>query len=136
MVLMILLIAFSSAIFGVLAGVTGLGEIFGPLAAISGTLTPLGIVYVVMRYKAQKRRMEEAMRQQLYPQAPQPTMHGPAPYGLPQPTQQPIKQPVQHHPRQPVYQPPVAPSPPPTNPLKELGSVTEEETQRLPDRRD
>jgi len=131
MVLMILLISFSSAIFGVLAGATGLGEIFGPLAAISGTLTPLGIIYVVMRYKAQKRRMEQAMQQHFYPQASQPTMYGQAPYGLPQPTQQPIQQPVPQQPRQPVYQPPVVPSPPPTNPLKGPGSVTEDETRRF-----
>ena len=131
LVMTILLIAFSPAIFGVLGGVTGLGkELFGPLAALSAVLTPIGIVWAVMRYKARKQRTEQAqaqmMQQPMYP--PMPMQYPPvAQYGLPQPTQQPIQQTAQQ-PRQPVYQPP---SPPPTNPLKGPGSVVEDETRRL-----
>ncbi|MEP7341195.1 MAG: zinc ribbon domain-containing protein [Acidobacteriota bacterium] len=124
LVMTILLIVFSSAIFGVLGGVTGLTGLFGPLAALSGVLTPIGIVWAVIRYKAQKRRTEQAqmMQQPMYPPVAQ--------YSLPQPAQQPIQQTAQQ-PRQPVYQTPVAPSPPPTNPLKSPGSVIEDETRRL-----
>jgi hypothetical protein len=133
LVMTILLIAFSPAIFGVLGGVTGLSGLFGPLAALSGVLTPIGIVWAVIRYKAQKRRTElthaQMMQQPMYP--PMPMQYPPvAQYSLPQPTQQPIQQTAQQ-PRQPVYQTPVAPSPPPTNPLKSPGSVIEDETRRL-----
>lgn len=129
LVMTILLIVFSPAIFGVLGGVTGLGkEVFGPLAAISGVLTPLGVVWAVMRYKAQKRKMEQAMMQQpMYQPIPQQAIPPIAHHNLPNPAQQPIQQPVQQ-PRQPVYQPP---SPPPTNPLNTPGSVTEDETRRF-----
>ena len=134
LVLTILLIAFSPAIFGVLGGVTGLGRVlFGPLAALSGVLTPLGIIWAIMHYKAQKRRMEQAqaqmMQQPMYPQMP---MQYPpvAQHSLPQLTQQPIQQPLQQ-PRQPVYQPPQTSSPPPTNPLRGPGSVVEDETRRF-----
>lgn len=139
MILTILLLAFSPAICGTLGAVTGLESVGGALAGISAILMPIGIVFAVMRYKAQKRLMEQAMMQQpMYPQMPmQPMQHQMpppvAPYGLPQSTQPPIQQPVQQPPWQPVYQPPmapVAPSPPPTNPLGP-GSVTEDETRRL-----
>jgi len=139
MILTILLLAFSPAIFGTFGAVTGLGSLGGALAGISSILMPIGIVFTVMRYKAQKRQLEQAMMQQpMYPHMPMPTMQHQmpppvAPYGLPQSTQQPIQQPVQQ-PRQPVYQPPMAPSTPPTNPLGP-GSVIEDETRRLPDQR-
>lgn len=138
MILTILLLALSPAIFGTLGGVTGLGSLGGALSGISAILMPIAIVFTVMRYKAQKRQMEQAqaqmmMQQPMYPQMPmQPMQHQMppvAPYGLPQSTQQPIQQPVQQ-PRQPVYQPPVVASPPPTNPLGP-GSVIEDETRRL-----
>lgn len=122
MILLIMLMVFSPAIFGTL----GLGSLSG----ISAVCLPIGIVFVVMRYKAQKRRLQEAqmremmMRQQMYTASPQQQMPPVAPYGLPQPGQQPIQQ---------TYQPPVyQPSPPPTNPIKQPMSVIEDETRRLP----
>lgn len=121
MILMIMLMVFSPAIFGVL----GLGSLSG----ISAVLMPIGIVFTVMRFKAQKRRLQETMmQQQIYPQMPphmMPLQMMPpvAPYSLPQAGQQPIHQ---------NYQPPVyQPSPPPTNPLKPPASVTEDETKRF-----
>ncbi|MGH9799244.1 MAG: zinc-ribbon domain-containing protein [Blastocatellia bacterium] len=124
MILTIMLLAFSPAIFGTLGGVTGMGSLGGSLAAISAILMPLGIAWTVMRYKAQQRRLQEAMmQQQMYPpmshQMPPPV----APYNLPQAGQQPIPQ---------NYQPPVyQPSPPPTNPLRPPASVIEDETRRF-----
>ena len=137
MILTILLLVFSPAIFGTLGGVTGLESLGGGLAGISAVLMPIGIIFTVMRYKAQKRRLEQAqaqmmMQQPLYPPMQQ-AMPPAAPYGLPQPMQPPIQQPVappQHY-HQPVYQPPQVTSPPPTNPLKGPGSVTEDDTRRL-----
>lgn len=119
MILLIMLMVFSPAIFGVLH--------LGMLSGISGVLMPIGIVFTIMRYKAQQRRLREAMMaQQMYAQM-QPQMMQPpvAPYGLPQPGQQPVQQTY----RPPVYQQPASP---PTNPLGK-GSVTEDETRRLPD---
>lgn len=119
MILLIMLMVFSPAIFGTL----GLGSLSG----ISAVLLPIGIVFVVMRYKAQKRRLQEMMmRQQMYPAMPQ-QMPPAVPYGLPEPGQQPIPQ--TYHP--PAYQP----SPPPTNPLRQPLSVIEDETRRLPDQK-
>lgn len=116
MVLMIMLMAMSPAIFGVV----GLGSLSG----ISAVLMPIGIVFTVMRYNAQKRRMQELMmRQPMYPpmqpQIPQQMQPPIASYGLPQPVQQAYQQPV--------YQS----SPPPTNPLKPPASVVEDETKRF-----
>ena len=122
MILLIMLMAFSPAIFGVL----GLGSLSG----ISAVLTPIGIVFAVMRYKAQKRRLQETqmqgimMQQQMYPPMPPQMMPPVAPYSLPQPEQQPIPQNYQ----QPAYH---QPAPPPTNPLKPPASVTEDETRRF-----
>ncbi|MFN0108601.1 MAG: zinc-ribbon domain-containing protein [Blastocatellia bacterium] len=113
MVLMIMLMVMSPAIFGVL----GLGSFSG----ISAVLMPIGIVFTVMRYKAQQRKLQQMMVPQMYP--PPQMMPPVAPYGLPQPNQQSIPQ---------TYQPPVyQPSPPPTNPLKPPASVTEDETRRF-----
>jgi len=124
LVLTILLIAMSPAIFGTL----GLGWLSG----LSAVLSPIAIVFAVMRYKAQKRMLQQAMMQApLYPQMPHQAMPPASPYGLPHPTQQPIPQPIPQHSWQPVYQPPVVPSPPPTNPLKGPGSVVEDETRRF-----
>lgn len=140
LILTILLLAFSPAIFGTFGAVTGLGDLGGALAGISSILMPIGIVFAIMRYKAQKRQLAQAM---MYPPAmpmhpAQQQMPPAAQYSLPQPAQQPIQHPAQHpgqqpaqQPRQPVYQPPVAPSPSPTNPLGP-SSVTEDETRRLP----
>ena len=122
MILLIMLMAFSPAIFGTLG--------LGTLSGISAVLMPIGIVFTVMRFKAQQRRLREAMMaQQMYAQQMQPQMMQPpvAPYGLPQPGQPPVPQ---------NYQPPVyqQPASPPTNPLGK-GSVTEDDTRRLPDQR-
>jgi hypothetical protein len=139
MILAILLMVLSPAIFGTFGAVTGFDELGAALAAISAILMPIGIVFAVMRYKAQQRRMEQAtMQQPFYPPPPvqpmQYQMPPPvAPYSLPQGTQQPVQQPVmqpQNH-QPPVYH---QPAPPPTNPLGP-GSVIEDETRRLPDQR-
>lgn len=116
MVLMIMLMVMSPAIFGVL----GLGSLSG----ISAVLMPIGIVFTVMRYKAQQRKLKEAMQQQMYPPMSPHQMPPNVPYSLPQPGQQPVTQ-TSHQP--PVYQP----SPPPTNPLKPPASVVEDETKRF-----
>lgn len=116
MILTIMLLVFSPAIFGVLG--------MGSLSGISAILMPIGIVFTVMRYKAQQRRLQE-VQQQMYPQMPMQTMMPPyaAPHGLPQPGQQPVQQTT----HQPLYQP----APPPTNPIKTPSSVTEDETRRF-----
>lgn len=141
MILMILLLVFSPAIFGTLGAVTGLESLGAGLAGISAILTPIGIVFAVMRYKAQQRKLAQAaMQQPFYPQPPmQHQMPPVAPYSLPQPMQPPVSQHFQQPVQQPVrpphqYQPPIShqPAPPPTNPLGP-GSVTEDETRRLPD---
>lgn len=118
MILLIMMFAMSPAIFGTL----GLGRLSG----ISAVLIPIGIVFVVMRYKAQQRKLQETMmaQQSMYPPMQQ-QMPPVTPYSLPQPAQQPIPQTQ----RQPVYQ---QPSPPPTNPLKQPLSVVEDETRKLP----
>ena len=140
MILAILLMVLSPAIFGTFGAVTGFEDFGAGLAGISAILMPIGIVFTVMGYKAQQRRMEQAaMQQPFYPPPPmQPMQHQMpppvAPYSLPQGTQQPIQQPVQQPVMQPQhYQPPVyhQPAPPPTNPLGP-GSVVEDETRRLP----
>jgi len=137
MILTILLLVFSPAIFGTVGGVTGLGDLGGALAGISAVLMPIGIVFTIMRYKAEQRRLREAMMQnQMYGQVPMQYMMPPnaPPYSLPQPGQQAVFHPAQQpqHPvQQPVYHPPVTTSPPATNPLKSPGSITEDETKRF-----
>ena len=111
MILLIMMFAMSPAILGTL----GLGRLSG----ISAVLIPIGIVFAVMRYKAQERRWKEMMKAQ------QQQMPPATPYELPQAVQQPVPQ---TRPQQPVYQ---QPSSPPTNPLGP-NSVTEDETRRLP----
>jgi hypothetical protein len=109
------------------------------MVPIAGVVMILGIVWSSIYFKNQERRLanqqlwqsQQDLIRQMHQQAPTPAQPG----ALPHPAL-PISQPTQQQPRQPVYQPPMVPSPPPTNPLKGLGSVTEEETQRLPDRRD
>lgn len=138
MILTILLMVLSPAIFGTFGAVTGLDEFGAALAGICAVLLPVGIVFTVMRYKAQQRKLQQAaMQQPFYPPPPTRTMPQPmqyqmpppvAPYSLPQGTQQPIQQPVQQPTQQPVYH---QPAPPPTNPLGP-GSVIEDETRRLP----
>lgn len=117
MILTIMVLAMSPAIFGTLG--------MGWLSGISAVLMPIGIVFAVMRYNAHKRRLREMMPQPMYfsmqhPMPPQ--MPSAAPYGLPQPAPQTVQQP------QPVFS---QPSPPPTNPLKPPASVTEDETRRF-----
>ncbi len=116
LILTILLFVFSPAIFAVFGEMLGLHRVGEALASISAVLMPIGIVWAVFRYKAQQRRLQ----QQQSPQQMQPPM----PQHLPQQIYQP-----------PTYQPAI--SPPPTNPLATpiRGSVTEDETQRLPESR-
>jgi len=120
MILLIMMFVMSPAIFGTL----GLGRLSG----ISAVLIPIGVVFAVMRYKAQQRRLQEEMmaQQPMYPPMPQ-QMPPITAYNLPPAAQQPIPQTYQ----QPVYH---QPSPPPTNPLGP-SSVTEDETRRLHDQR-
>lgn len=137
MILTILLLVFSPAIFGTFGAVTGLEEFGAALAGISAVLMPIGIVFTVMRYKAQKQRLAQAQMQyapmppgQMQPQMPYQSVVPPSAvpqYSLPQPIQQPIAPPQNY--QQPIYQPP---SPPPTNPLQRPSSVVEDETRRLP----
>lgn len=115
MILLIMLMAMSPAIFGTLG--------MGSLSGISAVLMPIGIVFAVMRYKAQQRKLQQMMAQQMYqPMQPQIMQPPVAPYSLPPVAQQPIPQ---------NYQPPVYQPSPPTNPLKPQSSVTEDETRRL-----
>mgnify|MGYP002784259156 CR=1 FL=1 len=117
MILLIMMFVMSPAIFGTL----GLGRLSG----ISAVLIPIGVVFAVMRYKAQQRRFhEEMMMQQAMNPPIQQQMPPVATYSLPQAAQEPIPQTYQ----QPAYQ---QPSPPPTNPLKPPASVTEDETRRF-----
>ncbi|HMV49250.1 MAG TPA: zinc ribbon domain-containing protein [Blastocatellia bacterium] len=121
MILAILVMVMSPAIFGTLG--------MGSLSGVSAVLMPIGIVFVVMWFKAQQRRLQEAAsRQQMYPPAQPYQMPPPTAYGLPQAGQPTVSQ--THQP--PVYQHP--PSPPPTNPLGP-GSIIEDETRRLPEGR-
>lgn len=121
MILAILAMVMSPAIFGTL----GLGWLSG----VSAVLMPLGIVFAVMWYKAQERRLREAMQQRMYPPVPpyQMPVQMPPAFPLFQPGQQAAPQTHQ----QPVYHQPV---PPPTNPLTP-GSIVEDETRRLPEQR-
>ncbi len=125
MILAILVMVMSPAIFGTLG--------MGSLSGVSAVLMPIGIVFVVMWFKAQQRKLQEAtLRQQMYPPA-QPyqmpvQMPPPTAYGLPQAGPPTVSE---------TYQPPVyqhTSSPPPTNPLGR-GSIVEDETRKLPDQR-
>ncbi len=128
MILTIVLLAMSPAICGVLGGVTGMGFIFGPLAGLSAVLMPVGIIFTVFHYRARIREWERQQQQMQWQASMQPPYQPhPAP-SLPPPQSQPVPQPV---PR-PAYQPPASPAPP-TNPLGgSPGSITEDETRRLP----
>jgi len=128
MILTIVLLVMSPAICGVLGGVTGLGSLFGPLAAICAVLMPVGIVFTVFHFKRQIReweRQQQTQRQASMPPYQQIPLPPPQPQPVPRPTPQPVFQPQ-------PYQPPASPAPP-TNPLgSSPGSVTEDETRRLP----
>jgi hypothetical protein len=102
LIVTILLLVFSPAIFGVLEGMIGIG---GGLAGISGVLMPIGIVLAVFRYSYQKRHMG---------------LH----QGQKKQSQQ-LLQPESID--QPVYIPPTNPIATPVH-----GSVTEDETHRFP----
>jgi zinc-ribbon domain len=106
LVLTIMFFVFTPALFGVIGQQIGVNE----LAGIPAVLMPLGIVWAVFRYKNQQRRLREQQSHQTT-QAPQ-----------------------QHFEPQP-YQPPL--QAPPTNPIATPSSrsVTEAETEQLPDRR-
>jgi len=110
MALMILFFVFSPGIMAVITETMGLRSIGEGLTALTAVMMPIGIVWSVFRYKAQMRRLQQQQQQQVIQQ----------PSSMPQPTFQP--QAYQH------------PLPPPTNPLPTpvRGSVTEDETQKLP----
>ena len=132
LVMTILLIVMSPAIFGVLGGITGMGAIFGRLAGLSAVLIPVGVVWAIFRYKSQKD--QTYFVQQMHQQTPMPPYYQTP--SLPHPQQQPM-QPSMSQPtsRTPAYRQPM-PSPPPTNPLgSSPSSITEDETRRLPDDR-
>jgi hypothetical protein len=116
MILTILIFALSPAIFGVLGEAIGANRVGDALSGISAVLIPIGIVWAVFRYRAQLSLMQQQQQQQQQPQPLQPPV-----------SQQPSLPPQS-------YQPPVASVPPPTNPLAtpHRGSVTEDETQKLP----
>jgi hypothetical protein len=119
LVLTILLIVMSPAIFGILGGALHAGHIFGWLVALSGMLIPLGVLWAVFRYKANERRLEQHAPPQLPPQAWQRPAFVPPPVA-------------------PVYQPPQLPQPqasPQPEAKSNRGSVVENETQRLPENR-
>jgi hypothetical protein len=129
MVLMIVMLAMSPAIFGVLGGVTGMGFLFGRLAGLSAVLMPLGIIFTIFHFKGRIREWER-QQQQLQWQASMPPYNA---VPLPPPQAQPVPRPTS----QPVFQsqpyPPPASPAPPTNPLNASpGSITEDETRRLP----
>ena len=107
LVLTILFLALSPAIFGTIGGVLGLDLLAG-MAGISAVLMPLGIVWAVFRYKAQLQRLRSSYLS--------PPLPPPAPVFQPQPSQ------------------PSLSSPPPTSPIppRAAGSVTEDETKRFP----
>jgi hypothetical protein len=110
MIFTILFFVFLGPILGILSGIFPLFRGLVPLAFVG---MPLGIVWAVMRYKAIERRMQQ--------QRFNASLQTPPPVTTPMPPQQ-------------TYQPPLSPQP--TNPLDERprypSSVTEEETQRLP----
>ncbi|MCI0664595.1 MAG: zinc ribbon domain-containing protein [Acidobacteria bacterium] len=106
LVVTILLLTFLPAIFGVFEGMIGLG---GGLAGISAVLMPIGIVLAIFRYSYQKRHLG---RQQIQNSQPQPLL-----------------QPESSN--QPIYTPPTNPIATPVQ-----GSVTEDETQRFPGKKD
>jgi len=101
LVITILLLAFSPAIFGVLDHVIGIG---GGLAGIASVLMPIGIVLAVFRYSYQKRHLKQHQVQQNQPQ--------------------PLLQPESYNP--PIVTPPTNPIATPVR-----GSVIEDETQRF-----
>lgn len=112
LVFTILLLVFAPAIFGIFGEVIGLEKLAEALAGMSGVLMPIGIVLAVFRYKAKKRQLRQQQMMQ-WEQRPQPIL--------------------QTQPQ--AYHPPL--SPPPTNPIATpvRGSITEDETQHLPERR-
>jgi predicted lipid-binding transport protein (Tim44 family) len=127
MILTIVLLAMSPAICGVLAGVTGMGFLFGRLAALCAVLMPVGIVFTIFHFKRQIRAWER--QQQTQWQTSMPSPYQPLPPAQSQPVSRPTTQP-EFQPR--AYQPPASPAPP-TNPLGgSPGSITEDETRRLP----
>jgi hypothetical protein len=106
LVLTIMLFVFTPALFGLIGQQIGVPD----LAGIPAILMPLGIVWAVFHYKNQQRRLREQQLNQ---------------------TMQPLQQNFQPQ----SYQPPL--QAPPTNPIATPSgrSVTEAETEQLPDRR-
>lgn len=108
MILTILLFVFSIPAIAIVSEMLGLPE---EIIALASVLMPIGIGWSVFHYKAQMRR-REYLRQQ----------------AMAMPMQTPQMPP-------PVYQ--AALTPPPTNPLADVtrGSVIEDETRKLPEKR-
>ncbi len=108
MVASILAFIFAIPFLGVFAG--------GRLAGMAAILMPLGIVWSVLYFRAKQREMEQRFHQLHHPPTPQ--MYTP-----PQPT------PISYQ-APPLRTNPLADAPPPRQHVPV--SVTEEETQRLP----
>lgn len=112
MVASILAFIFAIPFLGVFAG--------GRLAGMAAILMPLGIVWSILYFRAKQREMEQRFHQLHHPPTPQ--MYRP-----PQPSSQ---QAAYQVPPPPLRTNPLADAPPPRQHVPT--SVTEEETQRLP----
>ncbi len=112
LILTILLWVMSPALLAILSETIG-GRFFESLVPFAAISMPVGIIWSIFRYKAKKRLLEAQEAQFAQP--------------LPGVYQQPAIEP-------PSYRPPI--EPPRTSPLKvenrSPGSVTEDETRRLP----
>ncbi len=104
----ILAFIFAIPFLGVFAG--------GRMAGMAAILMPLGIVWSVLYFRAKQREMEQRFQQN----------HPPSQMYAPPPTT--TQQPAYQAP--PLRTNPLADTPPPRQPVP--NSVTEEETQRLP----
>ncbi len=114
MTMMILLCAFSTPILAVIGDSIGIVEKLVPLA---GILTPVGIIFSVMYFKAKQKELERRFVNAAHAQVP---------------GYQPLAPPPLQMPTQPMTQAlPPETSIPIQTPSPDYRSVTEEETQRL-----
>jgi hypothetical protein len=113
LILTIMLMVFSPAIFAAIAESLGFDAVIGSVPAV---LMPIGIIWAIFHYKAQVRRREQQRQQMMTPAmtaySPQQPQVGAVPY-------------------------PTALPPHQTNPLADVprGSVIEDETRKLPEER-
>jgi len=114
MVLTIIFFAMSPAIFGTLGHALGLDFVSHNLSGLSAVMMPLGIVWAVFHYRAKMKRLEIQREHMIQEMADQNRI-------LPQQNYQPLS-PVPPQPTNPIIQP-------------VRGSVTEDETIKLPERR-